>query len=239
MSEDRTVSGPTEFRIDFGELDLGPPQVAAAMGYPDAEAARPYDEMIRTALGEAGAHAEVRAGFRLFPPGTLILEERAFRLAGVRFDSRAIVAHSLRGSTGLAIFAVTAGRTYDDWIRAHFDRNDLVGGFLIDAIGSEIAEAAADRVEARIREAAAELGLSCTNRFSPGYCGWSVAEQPALFGFLPERFLGITLTSTSLMIPMKSVSGVVGLGADVTRADYPCRACSVEDCYRRRAEFER
>jgi len=108
MSEDRTVSGLTEFRIEFAELDIGPPQVAAAMGYPDAEVPGPYDEMIGSALAEAGAHAEVRAGFRLFPPGALILEERAFRLAGVRFDARAIVARSLRGSTGLAIFAVTA-----------------------------------------------------------------------------------------------------------------------------------
>ncbi|MCK7538940.1 MAG: hypothetical protein MZV63_52410 [Marinilabiliales bacterium] len=46
-----------------------------------------------------------------------------------------------------------------------------------------------------------------TNRFSPGYCGWDVAEQHKLFSFFKDNFCGITLTESALMNPVKSVSG--------------------------------
>ncbi|MBN2489395.1 MAG: methionine synthase [Planctomycetes bacterium] len=238
MREDPIGSRLEEFRLDVAALDLRPARVAAAAGYPGGHAPEPFAHMIRETLEAVAAHADVRAGFRLFPPGALTLEDRAFRLAGVGFEAGAIIGRSLRGSTAAAVFAATVGRAYDDWIRAHFDRNDLVRGFLIDAIGSEIAEAAAEWLDAQIVAGAAARGLAATNRLSPGYCGWCVAEQHKLFGFLPERFLGITLTATSMMIPLKSVSGVVGLGSAVERGDYPCRMCDLGHCYRRRAEFE-
>jgi len=173
----------------------------------------------------------------MFPPGCLALEPTGFRLEGRWFGAERLIAKGLEGSTGLAIFTATAGQPIDDWIRGHFDRDDVVSGYLIDALGSEIAEAAADWIERRIIDAAGARGLQCTNRFSPGYCGWPVDEQQALFSFLPADFCGIALTSTSLMIPMKSVSGVVGIGPDVERKEYACRVCDDEECFRRRSAF--
>lgn len=236
MADDLAGTPVSAFSIDLAVLEVTPSLVATAMGYPDGVTPEPYAAMSRRAIEEAPGHADIRAGFRVFPPGSLSLERSGFRLEGRWFGAERIITAGLEGSTGLAVFAATVGRPFDDWIREHFDRNDLVGGFVIDSLGSVIAEAAADWIERRIIGAASDRGLWCTNRFSPGYCGWPVDEQHDLFSFLPAGFCGIALTPTALMVPMKSVSGVIGVGSDVERKEYACRICDDEDCFRRRAE---
>jgi hypothetical protein len=49
-----------------------------------------------------------------------------------------------------------------------------------------------------------------------------------------ERPCGVTLTDSSLMLPIKSVSGVIGVGPDVKKMDYTCGLCSFADCFRRK-----
>jgi hypothetical protein len=36
------------------------------------------------------------------------------------------------------------------------------------------------------------------------------------------------------MIPIKSVSGVIGLGPEVAREEYECKLCDLKDCFQRR-----
>jgi hypothetical protein len=45
-------------------------------------------------------------------------------------------------------------------------------------------------------------------RFSPGYCGWDLTAQRGLFEALQPAEIGITLSESCLMRPLKSISGV-------------------------------
>jgi len=74
------------------------------------------------------------------------------------------------------------------------------------------------------------IGLKVSNRYSPGYCTWDVSEQKKLFSFFPDRFAGITLSDSSLMNPIKSVSGIAGIGKDIKHLGYVCDNCTVVDC---------
>jgi len=65
---------------------------------------------------------------------------------------------------------------------------------------------------------------------SPGYCGWDVEDQHRLFDLLGEGFLDVHLTDAALMVPLKSVSGVIGIGAGAEWHDYPCATCPEEGC---------
>ncbi len=82
-------------------------------------------------------------------------------------------------------------------------------------------------------------GLHVTNRYSPGYCGWSVAEQGMLFSFLPKNFCDIRLTESSLMIPLKSVSGIIGIGKELRRKGYKCDFCDIANCLRSNKNIDR
>ena len=56
-------------------------------------------------------------------------------------------------------------------------------------------------------------GLVPTRRYSPGYGDLPLSVQPALLDALDAgRRLGVTLTESLLMVPMKSVTAVVGIG---------------------------
>jgi hypothetical protein len=105
-------------------------------------------------------------------------------------------------------------------------------------MGSEVVERTADWLEKRLIEQIVPLGWSSTNRYSPGYCDWHVAEQHSLFSLLPEGFCGITLTPSALMVPIKSISGIIGLGPDVQRGEYQCSICELKDCFRRSEDPE-
>ena len=76
--------------------------------------------------------------------------------------------------------------------------------------------------------------------YSPGYCGWPVTGQRRLFAALEPADVGITLTSSCLMRPLKSVSGVLVAGPlslhGLGRGFPCCSACSDPVC---RARIER
>jgi hypothetical protein len=104
---------------------------------------------------------------------------------------------------------------------------------VFDLLGSMIVESAADLLQAEIQRMALSEGLLITNRYSPGYCNWSVADQHKLFSFFPDNCCGIRLTDSALMHPIKSVSGIIGIGPDVSFREYTCNLCSQVDCFHR------
>lgn len=153
------------------------------------------------------------------------------------FSPGRIILSQLRGSEALCYFVATAGREFEEYQRQLMTQGDMVRVYLANEIGSMIAERTADKMEELLQAQLSPKGLSRTNRFSPGYCGWHVREQPLLFGLFPPEPCGIQLTDSCLMLPIKSVSGVIGIGHQVKRLDYSCGICKLESCYKRRTHL--
>ena len=150
------------------------------------------------------------------------------------FDMGKIILRQLRGSEAYALFVCTAGVDYESYQQRLKAEGDMVRVFIADALGSVIAEKCADQMETTLQESIDKLGWHHTNRFSPGYCGWHVSEQQRLFPLFDGHTCGITLTDSSLMVPIKSVSGIIGLGQEVRKLDYTCGLCTFEKCYKRK-----
>jgi cobalamin-dependent methionine synthase I len=88
-----------------------------------------------------------------------------------------------------------------------------------------------------LAEKMSKEGFKITNRYSPGDCGWPVTDQQKLFTLFPENFCGISLSESSLMHPIKSVSGIIGIGQHVRKTAYACDLCEMDTCvYRYRKE---
>jgi hypothetical protein len=150
------------------------------------------------------------------------------------FDMGNIILRQLRGSEAYALFMCTAGEEFETFQKRLKTEGDMVRVFIADALGSVIAEKCADQMENSLQLSIDKLGWKHTNRFSPGYCGWHVSEQQKLFPLFDGHTCGITLTESSLMVPIKSVSGIIGLGKEVRRLDYTCGLCTFEKCYKRK-----
>ncbi len=151
------------------------------------------------------------------------------------FDIGKIITHQLRGSSTFAFFIATAGMEFQLFLEELKQENDMVKLFIADAIGSVIAEKTADCMEKELQNSVEPCGWKHTNRFSPGYCGWHVSQQQLLFPlFGSDAPCGVTLTESSLMYPIKSVSGVIGIGANVRKLPYSCGLCDMKNCYKRK-----
>ncbi len=149
------------------------------------------------------------------------------------FNLGRTVTSDLAKSTGIAFFIGTCGGEVEKFSKQLMKTGELLDGLIADLIGSEIAEDVARYVHEEIARQMALQGLNTTNRYSPGYCGWPVADQQKLFAMMPGSNCGVVLNQASLMLPIKSVSGVVGIGKNVRNKDYSCSKCKAADCLHR------
>ena len=112
----------------------------------------------------------------------------------------------LSGTDSAFLFAVTLGIEVDRLIKRMSIRSSA-DGFLCDAIASAVAERAADLAEQIV------LGGERGSRFSPGYGDFPLECQRPLLAYLnSDKTVGISLTASTLMVPMKSVSAVARKG---------------------------
>jgi hypothetical protein len=232
-----TVPERHHFRFAFRDVKPDARTVGTVLGYPGGEA----PEVVREAIGEVYGRGEglwdLQGELALFPEVTV--ERRAHRVAvkGVFFDVGKIVAGQLSRAEGLGVFVCTAGKGIEELTRSLMSTGDPFTGFIADTIGSLTVDLAMDRMQDSLEQTMGERGLRITNRYSPGYCGWPVAEQHQLFRLLPPAPCGVRLTDTALMRPVKSVSGFIGLGRAVRKNPYTCNLCDLVDClYRRQHE---
>ena len=144
------------------------------------------------------------------------------------------ISTALSGARAAALFAVTAGEGIDRKIRK-LSSESVVDAYILDACASTAAEMLARTAHERIDEEAAKLGLYTGCRYSPGYCDWDLSEQEKIFDLLKPEEIGIRLNKSLMMIPRKSITGIIGLGIDREEIRIsPCTACKNENCMARR-----
>lgn len=200
------------------------------MGYRPGTAPEPVTILAGEVSEELRHLGDIRAEYRLFDEISFNHDEKCIDVEGVVFHVRPIVFSQIKNAGKIALFLCTAGEAIGEMSRRCMKEGDLLKGYIYDIIGSEVVENAADRMQEEIKARAATLEEKITNRFSPGYCGWDVAEQHKLFSFFKDNFCGITLTESALMSPIKSVSGIIGIGRDVRYAPYQCHHCEDKNC---------
>ena len=109
---------------------------------------------------------------------------------------------------------------------------DLLSAFVLDAIGSVAAEAAAEHMDGIIQREAAREGLRTSCRASPGYGDWDIREQESIFELVPAGRIGVRLTGSMMMVPRKSVSFAIHIDKNPARmrSENTCRNCERVDC---------
>jgi hypothetical protein len=225
--------------INFGDLNLQKSEVMSVLG-PDSEDSTGYvSDLVDELLEEAGNITELKAQFKVFENVEFVKDSHSVAINDLSFGIEKIVYGQLKKSVAIAVFLCTAGPEIGLRSKSCMQERDFLKGYIYDVIGSEIVEAAVDFMQSDLKAIMNEPGLSITNRYSPGYCGWNVADQHKLFRLMPENFCGIKLTGSALMDPVKSVSGFIGIGSEVKWNPYSCRMCRQEDCVYRRIREKR
>lgn len=219
-----------EYSYRFDELEVSTDIIEKFMGYEPGNAPEPIPQLIKEVLASAYDYGEIKGGYVIQNDIVINREEKILQINDTVFNVKKIVSKQLKKIENLALFACTAGPEIGIYSKELMHEGDFIKGYIADVIGSEMVESAMDKIQDDLEQKMEARGLHITDRYSPGYCGWSVGEQHKLFSFLPENFCGISLTPSSLMMPIKSVSGIIGIGAEVRRKGYVCNMCDMVNC---------
>jgi hypothetical protein len=222
------------FIFEFRDLNLKASQIEAVLGYQEGEDRQLVTGLIEEILEESQEISNIKAEYKVFNNIQFINDTRSVEINQISFGIKKIVFGQLKKADSAAIFLCTAGAEIGIRSRKAMQERDFLKGYIYDVVGSEIVEATADLMQADLEKAMIGQGVKITNRYSPGYCGWDVAEQHKLFQLIPANWCGISLTPSALMDPVKSISGIIGIGTDVKSNPYTCRLCDMKDCVYRR-----
>jgi len=220
------ASGTRDLRAD-------PAEVLRYLGYPPGAAPEPrIEERVRQLMDTVLPSMRPRGTYEIYP--VEVWKARRLVLAGGAAFSGAI-GEFLAGATRVAAFLTTAGPEIVSMSEAAMRARDMLGGLILNSIGTVVAEAVAERIFEELR---GQLPASetLTLPYSPGYCGMPLTEQRTLFGLVDAAGIGVELLPTLIMRPVKSVSGIIGMGPaeSITAQGTPCDRCLLESCRMRR-----
>lgn len=138
-----------------------------------------------------------------------------FSPEGVRFAGTDVLlpgttaAGMLKQCRRAALLACTLGSRFDLALLA-MQARDMARAAIYDACGSAYVENGCDEAEKAL--SVRLPGLFLTDRFSPGYGDLPLDVQGPLCAALDaQRRLGLTVTESALLNPVKSVTAVVGI----------------------------
>ena len=206
------LQSPDPVLIPFPDVPIPKGDVMRRLGYPSAghDLTGGMDEILNGAMAEAGRRMDIRSSHRILEVASNDGGRIRFKDSDFIIES-AMVARLLRNAHFAVCLAATAGIALDRAVSSAMDRGEMTEAFMIDAIGSETVEAAVDELHWKIlKERAGENGLKVTPRFSPGYGDWRLTVQADVVAASGGPLIGIEVTPSSLMIPRKSVTAVLG-----------------------------
>ena len=222
----------TSHTLTLQDLELNLDEIYLNLGYRGETPDEHFMEMVNEILARANQFCCPKVGYAFFD--NVGIEKQIITINHIALKTGNVISGKMMPASKIAVFVATAGQDFDNYLQKLKAEGDIVNEFLADAIGSEIAEASVRYVSQQIQIKATEQNLHVTNSYCPGYCGWHVREQKNLFALLPENPCGIELNDSSLMHPVKSVSGIIGLGKTIEHTPYACEICGLKTCFKRK-----
>ena len=219
-----------EFQYHFEELSVSSADIEKLMGFENGEVPEPFPEYIHEGLKQTPQHCQIKGGFKIFKSVRVDKATQSIQVENQFFSPAKIVTTQLKNATAIALFVCTAGEGLSAHSQQLATEGETLLSYVFDVIGSLTVDKAMDKIENALKQEIKTEGLHISDRYSPGYCDWSVADQQKLFALLPTQFCGIALAESMLMSPIKSVSGIIGIGPNLKQVGYQCNWCSDMNC---------
>ncbi|MGE5784878.1 MAG: vitamin B12 dependent-methionine synthase activation domain-containing protein [Myxococcales bacterium] len=218
--------------LDPFRFDPNPGELMRSLGYHGPKAKdRCLPKEIERILDRGQEYLRPRATYSVYE----VLRRGGPEIAFAHASIHGKVASFLERAERVAAFVVTVGSEITEQARAASERGDVMAAWALDALGSYGAEATAHSLFQYLQQRMGGPG-SISPRYSPGYCGMRLTEQTALFQLVSAREIGVSLTESLLMQPLKSVSGLLGISPEGSFGTLtsPCEHCELVTCAMRR-----
>lgn len=220
-----------ENKLSFQQLNLNWEDFVT--GDATADSLIPYQEDIFSVLAVGEEIVYPQVSIQLFDVDMLTSD--SFTLQGHEFRCGKKIISQLKNSEMIAVFVCTIGKGVTEQYKRFTEENEPLKAYFADMLGSIAVEKAMDIFQQQLLEKLLQTkGYAISNRYSPGYCGWLLKEQIKLFELMGDNTCDIRLTDSCLMLPAKSISGVIGIGKKVRFMNHECHLCSLDKCIYRK-----
>jgi hypothetical protein len=131
----------------------------------------------------------------------------------------------------IAVAVCTIGPALEEKVTHYSKSGDVMHGMLLDGIGSAAVDSLCIEAGKIIAGEVSPRGYQISSPITPGMPCLPITEQKWLLELIHSEDIGVTLTSSNMMIPRKSTSMVIGIGHDMetwTQAEL-CSRCSLRE----------
>ncbi|ATW23913.1 vitamin B12 dependent-methionine synthase activation domain-containing protein [Candidatus Formimonas warabiya] len=190
----------------------------------------PHVEKVKRLVDEAASVAKPKAVYQV-----AYVDEKNDNdvvINGIKFTSR-VLRVNLEEAYRVFPYVVTCGAELEEWSKKI---DDMFDSFCVDAIKEAVLRSARQNFTALIDQ---EYGLGHAANMNPGSLqDWPLREQKPLFQLLGnvKDLIGVELTDSFLMIPIKTVSGI-RFPKEGTYEN--CQLCPREKCPGRKAPYDK
>jgi hypothetical protein len=201
-----------EFMEEFGQQYV---RVLRRPGMPEV-----FDATFR----EAVELSEPAVAWDTFPVQEM-RHEKVILAGGTRIGNGPVTT-VMGGAERLAIGVCTIGPRLSNRIHEHIDSGEAVRSMLLDQLGTLAVGKLSRLFYQWLADETTAQGLHISTYLSPGESEWSIKDQAVIFDLLDTAPIGVSLTESLLMAPVKSLSLMAGIGPhpmgepDTTHCDY-------------------
>ena len=137
--------------------------------------------------------------------------KKIFLVGNLIFDSKKLSSF-LSNCEEAVLMGTTAGNTIMEAIKEKTNQDNLAAAVVYDATASEIVDAGLDWIMDYLnQQVRRERKTLLPRRFSAGYADFDLKNQKALYQKLQMGKIGVTITSSFILLPEKSVTAVSGI----------------------------
>lgn len=191
------------------EIPIEKAEVLRYLRYKGQEIESSFSEKIDLAIEQTRSIITPRAVYERYP---LKFFEDRIEVEGTNlvFKSKDI-SKLLRGCKECILFAATIGTKVEMETRKA-EYVDLAKSIIMDSAATTFVEQTCDYVQEIIEKEVKENGKCITMRYSPGYGDLPLECGKEILNILQsQKKIGLTTSSSGLMIPRKSVSAIIGI----------------------------
>jgi hypothetical protein len=147
------------------------------------------------------------------------------------------VAAVIGGADDLVVAICTVGPRISERVDTYSREKDLFRGMVLSDLASYAVDMVRQELCELIEEEAGRRSLHVSTPLSPGESEWPLSEQATIFSLVDAGPIGVSLSSSMVMRPLKSLSLILGVGSRPMGSEggTNCDFCTIRDrcAYRR------
>lgn len=142
-----------------------------------------------------------------------------------------VVAGVMAKAQKLIAAVVTIGERLEKKVTSLFAEKQTLKAFALEEVGVSAQFELSSALAAKVADEAGSIGLESSSALFPGNEGFDLRQQATVFKLAGGKEIGLRLSESAMLYPVKSASMVFGLGESMPRWEptKDCETCKARD----------